>query len=199
MFQRPVLALLLALAIGSPAWAQDEITISGSITTRSDGLAVEGAVVSIVGSNVTTMSEGGGRYTVRVPQSAARRERIQLRIDALGLPPKVVDVALDRPELTVDVALTLNFTEQLTVGSRVAGAGEEKAVPVDVISREQIAASGYAETAQLIESLSPSFNFPRPSITDGTDTVRPATLRGLGPDQVLVLVNGTRRQHSALV
>jgi len=108
-------------------------------------------------------------------------------------------VALDRSELTVDVALTLNFTEQLTVGSRVAGAGEEKAVPVDVISHEQIAASGYAETAQLIESLTPSFNFPRPTITDGTDTVRPATLRGLGPDQVLVLVNGKRRHQSSLV
>ena len=44
-----------------------------------------------------------------------------------------------------------------------------------------------------------SFNFPRPTITDGTDTVRPATLRGLGPDQVLVLINGKRRHQSALV
>ena len=59
--------------------------------------------------------------------------------------------------------------------------------------------SGYAETAQVIQSLAPSFNFPRPTITDGTDTVRPATLRGLGPDQVLVLVNGKRRHQSALV
>ena len=81
----------------------------------------------------------------------------------------------------------------------MAGADAEKAVPVDVISHEQIAASGYAETAQLIESLTPSFNFPRPTITDGTDTVRPATLRGLGPDQVLVLVNGKRRHQSSLV
>src|SRR5262249_50979589 len=97
MFRGLPLALLLALATGSPAWAQDEITISGSVTTRSDGLAVDGAVVTIVGTSVTTTSAAGGRYTVRVPQSAASRERIQLRIDALGLPPKVVDVALDRP------------------------------------------------------------------------------------------------------
>ena len=60
-------------------------------------------------------------------------------------------------------------------------------MPVDIITHEQIASSGYAETAQVIQSLAPSFNFPRPTITDGTDTVRPATLRGLGPDQVLVL------------
>ena len=68
-----------------------------------------------------------------------------------------------------------------------------------MITHEQIASSGYTETAQVIQSLAPSFNFPRPTITDGTDTVRPATLRGLGPDQVLVLVNGKRRHQSALV
>jgi iron complex outermembrane receptor protein len=72
-------------------------------------------------------------------------------------------------------------------------------VPIDNITRAQIASSGYAETAQVIQSLAPSFNFPRPTITDGTDTVRPATLRGLGPDQVLVLINGKRRHQSALV
>ena len=72
-------------------------------------------------------------------------------------------------------------------------------MPVDVITQQQIAATGYAETAQVIQSLAPSFNFPRPTITDGTDTVRPATLRGLGPDQVLVLINGKRRHQSALV
>jgi iron complex outermembrane receptor protein len=72
-------------------------------------------------------------------------------------------------------------------------------VPVDVITQDQIASSGYAETTQVIQALAPSFNFPRPTITDGTDTVRPATLRGLGPDQVLVLINGKRRHQSSLV
>src|SRR6185369_8278891 len=118
----------------------------------------------------------------------------------VGLPSKVTSVVVtDAPTLTVDVALSLGFAEQLTVGSRAAGAEAEKAVPVDILTHEQIASSGYAETAQLIESMVPSFNFPRPSITDGTDTVRPATLRGLGPDQVLVLINGKRRHQSALV
>ena len=122
-----------------------------------------------------------------------------MKVDAFGLPAKVVDVAVTGPLLEVDVALTLGFTEQVTVGSRVAGAETKKAVPVDIITHEQIASSSYTETAQLMESIAPSFNFPRPTITDGTDTVRPATLRGLGPDQVLVLINGKRRHQSALV
>ena len=101
--------------------------------------------------------------------------------------------------ITADVTLVIDFSTQVTVGSRAAGAAAEQAVPVDIISREEIASSGYTETAQVIQSLAPSLNFPRPSITDGTDTVRPATLRGLGPDQVLVLVNGKRQHQSALV
>ena len=45
----------------------------------------------------------------------------------------------------------------------------------------------------------PSFNFPRPALNDGTDTVRPAALRGLAPDQTLVLVNSKRRHAASLV
>jgi iron complex outermembrane receptor protein len=134
-----------------------------------------------------------------VPRHLLRGERIQVKVDALGLPSETADVVVSGAALTVDVALRLAFTEQVTVGSRASSAESEKAVPVDIITREQIAASGYTETAQVIESLTSSFNFPRPTITDGTDTVRPATLRGLGPDQVLVLVNGKRRHQSSLV
>jgi iron complex outermembrane receptor protein len=192
-------AWLLVLAIGRVAAAQDVIVISGAVTTRADGLSVPGAAVSVVGTDLSATADAGGRYTVTVPRSAIHGEHIQLKVDALGLPPAVIDVVVNAPRLTVDVALTLGFTEQVTVGSRAAGAAVEKAVPVDIITHDQIAASGYAETTQVIQSLTPSFNFPRPSITDGTDTVRPATLRGLGPDQVLVLVNGKRRHQSALV
>ncbi len=52
---------------------------------------------------------------------------------------------------------------------------------------------------QVIQRLAPSFNFPRTTIADGSASVRPASLRGLGPDQVLVLVNGKRRHTTALV
>jgi iron complex outermembrane receptor protein len=72
-------------------------------------------------------------------------------------------------------------------------------VPVDVIGAEAIASSGQTETNKILNNLVPSFNFPQPSIADGTDALRPATLRGLSPDQTLVLVNGKRRHVSALL
>jgi iron complex outermembrane receptor protein len=72
--------------------------------------------------------------------------------------------------------------------------------PVDVISAESLARQGTStELAQALSSLTPALDFPRPAITDGTDHVRPATLRGLAPDQTLVLVNGMRGHVGALV
>ncbi|WP_419815291.1 TonB-dependent receptor plug domain-containing protein [Glacieibacterium sp.] len=75
----------------------------------------------------------------------------------------------------------------------------DSTVPIDVITQESLQTSGYTETNRVLSQLVPSFNFPQPSITDGTDVIRPATLRGLGPDQTLVLVNGKRRHSTALL
>src|SRR2546430_5304026 len=59
--------------------------------------------------------------------------------------------------------------------------------------------TGVTEVNQMLATLEPSFNASHQTIADGADHVNPASLRGLGPDQVLVLVNGKRRYSSALV
>ncbi|USX28177.1 TonB-dependent receptor [Oxalobacteraceae bacterium OTU3CINTB1] len=71
--------------------------------------------------------------------------------------------------------------------------------PVDIISARELQASGSTELATVLGRLVPSMNFPRPSGADTSDAVRPAQLRGLSPDQTLVLVNGKRRYTSAVV
>lgn len=76
---------------------------------------------------------------------------------------------------------------------------EDSPVPVDVLSGEALTEGGQVETNKILNKLVPSFNFPQPAIADGSDALRPATLRGLGPDQTLVLVNGKRRHVSALL
>ena len=76
---------------------------------------------------------------------------------------------------------------------------EDSPVPIDVIGGEALVNTGLTETNKILNQLVPSFNFPQPSIADGTDVLRPATLRGLSPDQTLVLVNGKRRHVSALL
>ena len=86
------------------------------------------------------------------------------------------------------------------VGTRVEGRSvTDSPVPVDVVTEQEILETGEIEVGRIIQALVPSFNFSSSTISDGTDSVRPATLRGLGPDQVLVLVNGKRRHGSALI
>jgi len=75
----------------------------------------------------------------------------------------------------------------------------ESQSPIDIIPPEALAATGTTELATALARALPSLNFPRPAMADGTSGVRPAQLRGLSPDQVLVLVNGKRRHVSALV
>ena len=75
----------------------------------------------------------------------------------------------------------------------------ESPVPIDVIPAGELRQGGYTETSQMIQALVPSFNFPRITVGDGSDHIRPAMLRGLAPDQTLVLVNGKRRHTSSLV
>lgn len=101
-----------------------------------------------------------------------------------------------------DVAAPTDSTEvdQVVItGTRVARSRLDTVSPVDVVDNKALTRQGTPELAQALANLAPSIDFPRPAVTDGTDSVRPATLRGLSPDQTLVLLNGHRAHTSALV
>src|SRR5690606_20439670 len=88
----------------------------------------------------------------------------------------------------------------IVTGTRVSDRTvAESTSPIDIITPEALQATGTTELATALSRALPSLNFPRPAITDGTSAIRPAQLRGLAPDQVLVLVNGKRRHTTALL
>ncbi|HEX2764325.1 MAG TPA: TonB-dependent receptor [Allosphingosinicella sp.] len=105
------------------------------------------------------------------------------------------DQAADEADEAIPSEETIVVTGTRSANRTVA----DSPVPVDVISADAITNSGQTETNKILNQLVPSFNFPQPSIADGSDALRPATLRGLAPDQTLVLVNGKRRHVSALL
>lgn len=73
-------------------------------------------------------------------------------------------------------------------------------VPIDVIDIKQVSqTTGQVEVNQLLQFTAPSFNSNKQSGSDGADAVDPATLRGLGPDQTLLLLNGKRYHQSSLI
>ncbi len=93
-----------------------------------------------------------------------------------------------------------NMSQVVVLGSRTqAKTALDTAVPVGLINSKDIQSAGTLELGKVLQDLDPSFNFTSTFVSDGTDIIRPATLRGLGPDQLLVLINGKRRHQQALV
>jgi iron complex outermembrane receptor protein len=192
-----VLVLAIGAALATTPLAAQENTLTGRVTDSVDGAALPGAQVAIASLGISAVTDNDGRYLLPYPAEAAGTT-VEVRVRLHPFRPDLQDVTLG-PGAQADFSLGFSYFEELTVGSRAVGVEAAKAVPVEILSEERIETTGASETNQIIEALAPSFNFPRPTITDGTDTVRPATLRGLGSDQVLVLINGKRRHTSALV
>lgn len=91
--------------------------------------------------------------------------------------------------------------EVVLVGNRNANRTKiNTPVAVDIIAINKIQETSPQMTVQeLLNYLIPSFNSVKQSSADGTEHIDPITLRGMGPDQVLVLLNGKRRHTSSLV
>jgi iron complex outermembrane receptor protein len=126
-----------------------------------------------------------------VPQKTVLAVSIASLFAGAALPAQAQDTSSDSGASASTVVVT---------GTRVANRTVlDTASPVDIISADTLKTTGSTELNQALSVALPSLNFPRPSLTDGTDTIRPATLRGMAPDQSLVLVNSKRRHSSSLV
>ncbi|MEM9618051.1 MAG: TonB-dependent receptor [Pseudomonadota bacterium] len=112
-------------------------------------------------------------------------------------------LAATAPVAAQDTAEAPQYRDEIIVigvGSRGrARSAVESPVAIDAVNADDVLSTGATETGRVLQQLIPSFNFSSSSVSDGTDSLRPATLRGLGPDQTLVLINGKRRHKSALI
>ena len=197
--RRTLASLALLCGMAATASAQTMGTVAGRVTDASSGAPVADAQVRVIGTITGVMTRSDGTYRLSVVPG-----RYELRVSRIGY-------AAARDSVLVDAAVTvtkdfrleqtgLALDQIVVTGTRRPDrTAVEAPVPIDVLSAEDLQNTGLTETSQIIQMLAPSFNFPRPSVNDGTDHVRPATLRGLGPDQVLVLINGKRRHTTALV
>ena len=121
-----------------------------------------------------------------------RRHPLGLALFAVLVPAAAVQAQDTRPATSLD--------NVIVTGTRVSDRTvAESQSPIDIITSEALQATGTTELATALARALPSLNFPRPALTDGTSAIRPAQLRGLAPDQVLVLVNGKRRHTSSLL
>ena len=124
----------------------------------------------------------------------------QVIVSAPGFETTEKSVQQTEGLITLVLQLAIVSEDLVVVGTRTEGRDPlESPVPVELVPGERLRRSGQIETGRALQMQAPSFNFSSSSISDGSDALRPATLRGLGPDQTLVLVNGKRRHNSALL
>ena len=172
-------------------------SISGTVIDGG-GAALAGANVMVEGTELGAATDVGGNYSIS--GVSAGTHTVTASFVGYESSSKSVTVGAGNNAVNFSLAISaLAGREVAVIGSRFAHRAEDLAVPVDVFTAAEIRAAGFAETAQILQALAPSFNMPRTSISDGSDTVRPMTLRGLSSGQVLVLVNGKRRHTTALV
>jgi iron complex outermembrane receptor protein len=200
LFAAHIAAPLLTLALSTTAVHAQVGTIRGKVVD-STGAPISGALIAVDRTAVRTQASSSGGYTLLGVPTGIRTVRAQI----IGFAPKTMDVTVRANEtVTQDITLTRSAVQlaavDVVVGSRASHkAADEIAVPVDIIPAEVIAQQGTSELSAILQNVSPSVNFPRQSVTDADDIVRPFTMRGLSPDHTLVLVNGVRRHRSALV
>ncbi|WP_347051686.1 TonB-dependent receptor [Flavobacterium olei] len=186
------IALFLLLFNSAFLFAQKEIT--GVVTDKS-GAPLPGVNIleKGTGNGVSTGFEGS--YSIKVKEGAT------LIFSYVGFGTVEKSTSGSKIDVTLDESGGQVLSDVVVVGSRNAKRTVvNSAVPIDVINVKEVTTqSGKIEINQLLQYVAPSFNANKQSGSDGADHVDPASLRGMGPDQTLVLINGKRRHQSSLI
>lgn len=173
-------------------WA--DTTIKGIVRDENND-PLPGVNVRVKGSSTGVVTDINGSYTISVPDGTV------LIFSYIGYATQEIAVG---NRTVIDLNLvpdTEQLSEIVVIGSRNQNRTVlETAVPVDVIALDDIVKdSPQVEIGDILNYVAPSFSANKQTIADGTDHIDPASLRGLGVDHVLVLINGKRRHTTSLI
>ncbi len=178
------------------AFAQKAV-VRGSVKD-ANGQALPGASVQIEGTDKGTVADNYGNFSLNTNPG-----KQTLVISFVGYTTFRKEINVTEKGVTEDIVLagTGEMGMVTVTGSRAAARTRtETPVPVDVIPLAQVINDiGQVDLNQIMNFIAPSFQSSRQTVADGTDHMDPAQLRGLGTDQVLVLINGKRRHQASLV
>lgn len=183
--------LIFFLSVGMVA---AQTTIKGSVKDKESNDPLFGATISERGTTGGTVSDLDGMFEINV-----RSIPTVLIISYAGYETQEVDVT--SPDF-VEVMLTSGIVldDIVVVGSRfLQRTSITSPVPVDNIKADELISTGKASFDKMLNYSIPSFNSTQQTISDATAHFDPADLRGLGPSRTLVLINGKRKNPSALV
>ena len=194
----PRLVLLFTFTLFSTILLAQTGTIKGTVKGGTGDL-LNGASVLIQGTTRGTTTNSDGEFTINAP--AGTHTLIASYVGFKSVRQSVTVRAGETTTVEVNLTEAGEFQEVVVLGSRSMPRTQlETTVPVDVIDVKKLAGDApQVYINQILNYVAPSFNSGTQTVSDGTDHIDPASLRGLGPDQVLVLINGKRRHNTALV
>ncbi len=168
-------------------------SVSGTVTDEANQPLI-GVNVVEEGTTNGTITDVSGKYTLKTDANAT------LVISYIGYSTVEMEV---NGQTTLDATLIegIDLGAIQVVGTRsYKRSATDSPVAVDVINIQEVASqNGNVELNRILQYLAPSFNATKQSGADGAEHIDPASLRGLGPDQTLVLINGKRRHQSSLI
>ena len=173
-------------------------SLRGSVRD-ANGLPMAGASVILEGTKRGTVTDASGNYELKVSPGT-----YTLIISYVGVMTQRKQVTVAGGAVSENIFEMQNsgdLNRVIVVGSRssISRSRTQTPVPVDVITNRELNMTGQVEPTQMINFVAPSYNSSRQTVADGTDHIDPATIRGLGPDQTLVLIDGKRRYNTALL
>ncbi|MEO5569529.1 MAG: TonB-dependent receptor [Bacteroidia bacterium] len=178
-----------------PVFAFAQSAVKVKVTDAQNNAALPGANVVVKGTTNGASANADGMLTIQAKPNDS------LEVHMIGY--ETLTVAINnKTEITVALkSSATQLTDVVVTGTRSPGRVKtETPVPVDVINIKQVSSStSRMDLTSLLNYAAPSLNYNKQSGADGADHVDLATLRGLGPDQTLVLINGKRRHQTAFV
>jgi iron complex outermembrane recepter protein len=196
MKMNQIRAVLILLFFNGFVSAQNG-TISGIVSDEFGELS--GAKVDLIGTKQSSYCDINGNFLFEVTPGAYTLKVSYLMYKSVELEVKV-DFSNLNPNVKIIMVPGSSADENVGLGSRFEPKSQlESPVPLEIISNAEIISSPHLNLSQVLMYLVPSFNSNRQTIADGTDHISPSTIRGLGSDQFLVLIDGKRRHSSSLV
>ncbi len=170
--------------------------VSGKVIEEATNLPLAGVNVVIKGTSSGAITDFDGNFSLNA-------DTFPITLVASSVGYETAEVAVTSSSQSIQILLKegVALDEVVLIGSRnPSRTAVDTPVPVDVIDISELTSQApQVNLNQILNFVAPSFTSNTQTISDGTDHIDPASLRGLGPDQVLVLINGKRRHNSSLV
>ncbi len=188
--------IFLALLFMLP-FAANAQTISGKVMSE-EGDPLIGATIVVSGTTTGTITDVDGSYSLKVKAGV-----LTVEASYIGFESQTNNITIaEGQSMTWDVTLVegLTFADVVVTGTRTAPRSSTSTpLPIDVVGSKELAMTGQNSFDKALTYRIPSFNSVNTPVNDATSLLDPYEIRNMGPSRTLILINGKRKNTSALL